>query len=63
MHGWLVQVELLGAWFLEVAQHQLVYSLAIYHGQLDGKNLVELSLHQMFTYNLLMILHAINHGP
>ena len=26
MHGWLVQVELHGAWFLEVAQHQLIRS-------------------------------------
>ena len=25
MHGWLVQVELYGVWFLEVAQHQLVF--------------------------------------
>ena len=24
MHGWLVQLELQGTWFLEVAQHQLV---------------------------------------
>jgi len=25
MHGWLVLIELHGAWFLEVAQHQLVF--------------------------------------
>jgi len=24
MHGWLAQVELYGAWFLEITQHQLV---------------------------------------
>ena len=26
-HGWLVQVELQGAWFLEVAKHQLVIAV------------------------------------
>jgi len=31
MHGWLlVQVEQQGAWFLEVAQHQFVFSTDIY---------------------------------
>jgi len=27
MHGWLLQIELHGAWFLDVAQHQLVVML------------------------------------
>jgi len=31
MHGLLVQVELYGTWFLEVAQHQLVLQSFYYH--------------------------------
>jgi len=30
MGDYIVQVELQGAWFLEVAQHKLVYSQAVF---------------------------------